>query len=175
MSQDDGGLWHSPYMKVYAAGGKMRFIEVSNYPRAYKDTEEHVYLFNTIFTVIERDLNEFLEDGTEVYRDIQEQNFKVGEQATHFVGEPLPGSFPLWLESETLPDEPNEGFHINDLSTIILSTVKTIELQQNGAFQDLPTDVLKAFIKKGHNQHFRLPHAISRGNKQVLRFYVRVK
>jgi hypothetical protein len=92
-------------------GKTERVLEVSNYPRfaadpyvvshhhtwlkerftdyAAKNTEAHVYKEDTPFT------------ATEDLVDSKGKAIKKGETATHFKGEPLPGSFPLWLKRET--------------------------------------------------------------------------
>lgn len=96
------GLWYSPYVKIYSIGGDDRIVEISNYPRAYKDTTPHVYTRNVKFNVTEDDLN-FEIDGELVYIDSREQIFREGDKATHYTGDSLPGAFPLWIESEDLP------------------------------------------------------------------------
>lgn len=132
-NQLTNGLWYSDinapiiidgkevsFMKIYSLGGTTRVMELSTYPRAYKDTSPHVYTVNTPFVVTEDDYNEYYNSETanvgvyEVRNDIEDGTFcyinmyggmevrLAGETATHFVGEPLPGSFPLWVESETL-------------------------------------------------------------------------
>ncbi len=72
------GLWYSPYVKIYTIGGHNRIAEISNYPRAYKDTTSHVYTEDTLF----------IEDG---------------EEKIHHKGDSLPGAFPLWIASEDIP------------------------------------------------------------------------
>jgi hypothetical protein len=118
MPELKNGLWKSPYVKVYSLEGPWRCAEISNYPRAYKDTTPHVYEKNTSFVVEEADLIDYLldekgevviENGepVRVYTDpVLDKTFRVGERAIHHKGEPLPGAFPLWLESEELPDPP---------------------------------------------------------------------
>lgn len=96
------GLWYSPYVKIYSIGGRNRIAEISNYPRAYKDTTSHVYTEDTPFIVNGGDLNDEVE-GERVHRDSQDNIFRVGEEAIHHKGDPLPGAFPRWLESEDLP------------------------------------------------------------------------
>jgi hypothetical protein len=163
------GLWEDAYTRIYTIGGPNRIAEISNYPRAYRDTAAHVYSENVSFTVSEGDLNDYgfevvegsfapakiisvkildKKDVTKVdigvlelndyvaeieyelkegvaehgiiaymrfdditftynynsdkvvryYRDRYGALWKEGEKAAHFVGEPLPGAFPLWLE-----------------------------------------------------------------------------
>ena len=105
------GSWRSPYVKIYSIGGRNRIAEISNYPRAYKDTSPHVYTEDVPFTVTEGDLNHEV-DGERFYRDSRDNLFRVGEKATHWIGESLPGAFPLWIESETLPFTPNPVEHV---------------------------------------------------------------
>lgn len=153
------GLWYSPYVKIYTIGGRNRIAEISNYPRAYKDTTRHVYTEDIPFTANDGDLNDDLIDGeTEiiagdipegyleaikadgfidyqilnqkddwlydgedeyrvvdettvqkirsierVHRDSKDNIFRVGEEATHYIGDSLPGAFPRWIESEDIP------------------------------------------------------------------------
>ena len=99
------GLWYSQYLKIYTLGGTSRVAELSTYPRAYKDTDPHVYTEDVPFIVTEEDVN--TEDGE--YRDGKGELHKVGSQAIHYAGDDLPGGFPLWLESETLPVPPMGG------------------------------------------------------------------
>lgn len=96
------GLWYSPYVKIYSIGGDNRVAEISNYLRAYKDLTSHVYTEDVLFIVTEVDLNWDV-NGTMVYMDSKDNIFHVGEEATHWIGESLPGAFPLWIESESLP------------------------------------------------------------------------
>ncbi|MFA6270631.1 MAG: hypothetical protein WC657_05510 [Candidatus Paceibacterota bacterium] len=116
------------FMKIYGlgtlsdGGGRhvSRFVmELSTYPRAYQDTDPHLYTVDTPFTVSQDDLNDYynvqtaqdggyqyrpeIADGTNVYVDDRQLVFLLGEAAKHYAGESLPGSFPLWLPSETLP------------------------------------------------------------------------
>lgn len=99
------GLWYSQYMKIYTLGITGRVAEISTYPRAYKDTDPHVYIEDVPFIVTEEDVN--TEDGK--YRDSKGNFHNVGSQAIHYAGEDLPGGFPLWIESETLPVPPKGG------------------------------------------------------------------
>lgn len=111
------GIWHEDatapiiingqrvsFMKIYDIVGTRKVMELSTYPRAYRDTADHNYTVDTPFTVSEDDLNGWLEDGTRVYWDSQDPpvSHLLGSAAIHYIGEPLPGAFPLWIESETL-------------------------------------------------------------------------
>lgn len=113
------GGYEVSFMKIYSLGGDLRVMELSTYPRAYKDTSAHVYTVDTPFTVSLNDLNSYyyasqaqegkyqprvgIADGTHIYVDSHRIVFLQGEIAIHYAGDPLPGAFPLWLESETLP------------------------------------------------------------------------
>ena len=92
------GLWYDPYTRIYTIGGKERVAEISNYPRAYKDTIAHVYTKDTLFTVTESDLNYYDSKGARFYQDSKGVLFTEKSTAIHYAGEPLPGSFPLWIE-----------------------------------------------------------------------------
>ncbi len=103
------------FMKIYSLGGTTRVMELSTYPRAYVDKSPHVYTVDTPFTVTQHDLNDYynnetaihprpeIPDGTNVYRDTRGYYFLLGETAVHYAGDPLPGSFPMWIESQFLP------------------------------------------------------------------------
>jgi len=81
------GLWYDEYTRIYSIGGKFRVVEISNYPRVYRDTEAHVYTKDTTFIVAEADLNYYDEKGARWYQDSQQKLFKLGDKATHFAGE----------------------------------------------------------------------------------------
>jgi len=104
------------FMKIYSLSGTLRVMEVSTYPRAYKDTSTHMYTEDTPFTVTQDDCTWYYDDswmlvGTEqplaywdlVYLDLHNYVWKAGDTAYHYIGEPLPGIFPDWIESEYLP------------------------------------------------------------------------
>lgn len=95
------GLWYDEYIRIYTVGGKNRVVEISNFPRAYKDTALHVYDKDIGFTVTEADLN-YYEGKERYYQDTQGKLFREGDKATHFAGEGLPGAFPTWLEYSSL-------------------------------------------------------------------------
>jgi hypothetical protein len=108
------GLWYDEYTRIYSIGGKFRVVEISNYPRVYRDTVSHVYDKDITFTVVEADLNYYDEKGARWYQDSQQKLWKLGEKATHFIGEGLPGEFPSWLEYTTL-QMVKSGFNIDKL------------------------------------------------------------
>jgi hypothetical protein len=124
------GGYQVSFMKIYSGfkdyNGKSlpnkRVMELSSYPRAYIDKEPHVYTVDTPFVVTQDDLNDYynikyaldggykyredIPEGTNVFVDFIRLVFQIGETATHYAGESLPGCFPMWLESETLPTPP---------------------------------------------------------------------
>ena len=130
-SQLSNGLWYQDinnpiyvgeyqvsFMKIYsgfAGSPTLRVMELSTYPRAYVDKDPHVYTVDTPFMVIQNDLNasynseteEYprtgITDGTFIYRDSRGHVWLIGETAIHYAGESLPGDFPMWIESESLP------------------------------------------------------------------------
>lgn len=117
------------YMKIYSLSSTMRVMEVSTYPRAYVDKDPHIYTIDTPFTVGQDDLNDYynsqyaqeggyqyrpeIEDGTNVFVDSRQLVFLTGETAMHYQGDPLPGSFPMWIESESLPTPTTETNYDN--------------------------------------------------------------
>ena len=108
------GLWYDEYTRIFSIGGSFRVVEISNYPRVYRDTVSHVYTRDEVFTVTEADLNYYDEKGLRYYQDSQQKLWKLGEKATHFIGEPLPGEFPSWLEYTTL-QAVKTGFSVDKL------------------------------------------------------------
>lgn len=114
-SELTNGLWYSDvdnpiilngqtvsFMKIYTLGGPRRVMELSTYPRAYKDTSPHVYTQETAFTVTLDNLNYENEKGSWYRDETTNQLYALGSTAYHHVGDPLPGSFPLWVATETL-------------------------------------------------------------------------
>ncbi len=109
MSEYQVGSWRSPYVKVYSIGGKNRIAEISNYPRAYKDTTPHVYTEDTPFIVTESDLNHVV-DEERVYRDYREKLFRVGEEALSAMREHLPTG--RIIQGRKPPDEDKQVLRI---------------------------------------------------------------
>lgn len=103
------GLWYDEYTRIFSVGGKYRVIEISNFPRAYKDTVSHVYEKDVVFTVTETDLNYYDEKGARFYQDSRQKLFKLGEKATHWAGDELGGAFPLWLQYSNVQVIPNDA------------------------------------------------------------------
>ncbi|GAJ18181.1 unnamed protein product [marine sediment metagenome] len=132
-------------MKIYTIGGPNRIAEISNYPRAYKDPTPHVYTEDTPFIVSEDDLNDEV-DGEQIHRDSKDNIFRVGEQATHYIGDSLPGAFPLWIESEDIPFAADLKEHIFPLSDIPGPIVNLVEVGQKvgAAFVKLPEQAVAA-------------------------------
>lgn len=172
MPQFQVGLWYSPYVKIYTIGGTNRIAEISNYPRAYKDTTPHIYTEDIPFTVTESDLN-YEVDSERVYRDSNDKLFSIGEQATHYKGESLPGAFPLWLESETLPfiDLKHE-FLISDVPGPIKNLAEA-QQKVGATFVKLPDEAvsnMKADLPTGKMVLGRKPDD---SDKQVIRIRYR--
>jgi len=173
------GLWHSPYVKIYPTGGAGRLAEVSNYPRAYKDKEQHVYLVDTPFTVTETDLNFYLNDIDEVdkvYKDRKGASFRVGEQASHLIGDLLPGEFPRWLESEELELDNSHPrvFLLDSLPPKVLK-VSDVQVYLDRNFVSLE-EVTQSLQEQAPNGIFRLPLYVTRASDRlVMRFKYKVR
>lgn len=106
----ENGIWYDPYTRVFSVGGDKRVVEVSNYPRAYKDTIAHVYEKDKKFEVTEDDLTDHDAEGIRCYWDRRlEKAFYLKDTATHYAGEPLPGCFPRWLQYDTIQPVTKEG------------------------------------------------------------------
>lgn len=170
------GLWYSPHVKIYTIGGPNRIAEISNYPRAYKDTTPHIYTEDISFIVAEGDLNDEV-DGERVYRNSKDKIFRVGEQAIHYSGDPLLGAFPLWIESEELPFTPDLEKHEFPIDKIPSPIKGLAEAQQKvaAAFKKLPEEVvthMKAELPTGKITIARKP---ADSDKQIIRIkYQRV-
>ena len=143
------GLWYSPYVKIYSIGGPNRIAEISNYPRAYKDTTPHIYTEDIPFIVTESDLNHEVE-GEWFYRDSKDNLFSVGEEATHWTGDSLPGAFPLWLESEELPFTPNPDEHVFPIDKMPRPILDLAEggIKAGAVFVKLPEPALAAMRER---------------------------
>lgn len=173
------GLWYSPYMKIYTIGGPNRIAEISTYPRAYKDTTPHIYTEDTPFIVSEDDLNDEPDEkrNPTVYRDSKDNIFRVGEEATHYIGDLLPGAFPLWLESEDIPFAADLEKHIFPISAVPGPVVNLSEAQQRvgAAFVKLPEQAvanMKGELPTGKITLARLP---ADSDKRIIRIkYQRV-
>ncbi len=137
------GSWRSQYVKIYSIGGKNRIAEISNYPRAYKDTTPHVYAEDVPFIVTEGDLNHEVE-GERIYRDFKGDIYLLDDVATHWTGTPLPGAFPLWIESEELPFTPNPDEHIFPIGNVLGPARDLSEgsMKVESVFEKLPEQAL---------------------------------
>ncbi len=168
------GSWRSPFVKVYSIGGKNRIAEISSYPRAYKDTTPHVYIEDVPFIVTKSDLNHRI-NGEEVYRDSRENIFRLGEEATHWKGDPLPGAFPLWIESEELPFTPNPDEHVFPIDKVPGPIVDLSEggIKAGPVFVKLPEQALVAMrehLPTGKITQKRIPPD---EDKQIIRIRYR--
>lgn len=168
------GLWYSPYVKIYTIGGSNRIAEVSTYPRAYKDTSPHVYTEDTPFIVVEGDLNDEV-DGEGVYMDSRENAFRIGEEALHYAGDPLPGAFPLWLESEDLPFTIKLGDHVFPIDKV---PGPILDLSEGGVragsiFVKLPEQALAAMRKQLPTGRITQKRKPADNDKQIIRIRYR--
>ena len=164
------GSWRSPYVKVYSIGGRNRIAEISNYPRAYKDTTPHVYAKDTPFTVTEGDLNHE-EEGERYYQDSREDLFRIGEKATHWTGDSLPGAFPLWLESEDLPFIADAKEHTFSLDKVPAPIVQLAELgvKAGDDYVLVKAEVLSDMADKLDSGAMLLDRKLEDSNKQIIR------
>lgn len=91
------GRWFNAYVKIYTLGGDQRIVDLSNYPRAYEDVERHCYTEDVEFIVGSEHV-----DKKGEYVDSKSNVFKIGDIATHWIGDLLPGAYPKWIPSEGL-------------------------------------------------------------------------
>ena len=171
MPEHQVGIWYSPFVKVYHIGGRNRIAEISTYPRVYKDTTSHVYTENVSFTVTESDLN-YEEEGERYYRDSKENLYRLGEEATHWKGDPLPGAFPLWLESEELPFTPNPDEHVFPIDKVPGPIVDLSEggIRVESVFVKIPEQALAAIrehLPSGKITQKRKPQDLDRQTIRV--------
>lgn len=182
------GLWYSPYVKIYSLGGTWRCAEVSSYPRAYKDTTSHIYTVDTPFTVTQDDLNcnysiqaaqegrmelrADVADGEFIYLDTQSKVFKIGETATHYIGDSLPGAFPLWIASEDLPFTPISKTELEFLVDAIprpISNISEVRLYKDGVWQLLDIDTVMKYADRIYDGKLTLPKSIKENDRQIIR------
>lgn len=167
------GLWYSSYVKIYSIGGHNRVAELSSYPRAYQDNTPHIYTDNKSFTVKESDLNN--QDrftGNRFFIDTKENAFLVGERATHWKGDPLPGAFPLWLADEGLewmPDRWNHVFPIDKMPRPINSIRDAVRKQRTGEFVHLSMAELESLKRDAQGNQITIARVDGDEDKQVLR------
>lgn len=100
-------LWRSPTLRLWSIGTTDRIVEVSNYPRAEKDTTPKIYAKDTPFTVTKKHLN-----GKGEFVDSKGLVKKEGKRGMFYKGDPMIGSFPLWIEKD-LPFTPSENYEFN--------------------------------------------------------------
>jgi len=164
------GLWYSPYVKIYSIGGPNRIAEISTYPRAYKDTTPHVYTEDTPFIVTEGDLNDEV-DGKRVYCDSKGKTFHIGEEATRWTGDPLPGAFPLWLENEDIPftvDQENHIFNISDIPRPLLNLAEA-QIKFGDAYIKLSKGAIDTIKKKLATSKITMTRQLHDEDKQIIR------
>ena len=177
------GGYQVSFMKIYSIGGTSRVMELSTYPRAYKDTDPHVYTEDTPFTVTEEDLNYYDENDERWYQDILGNLTPLGGTALHYAGEGLPGAFPLWLESETLPvpswvDRKNSVFPMvyqaikGELVTVTIHEIQYKDVTTaNPVWQPLPENLLTQFqsVFTDATNEIRVTKLIKNKDKFILR------
>lgn len=165
------GLWYSPYVKIYSIGGDNRIAEISTYPRAYKDLTPHVYTENVSFIVTEDDLNRYTEEGEFIYMDSKEQIFRISENATHYVGDPLPGVFPLWVESEDIPFDSSGQYHIFPISAIPgpIFDVCNPTIKVGDRYLKLSESLLNTIREGLEEGEIILPYEVSASEKVIIR------
>lgn len=170
------GLWYSPYVKIYSIGGKNRIAEISNHPRAYKDTTPHIYVKNTPFTVTKDDLNYEDENGS-FHQDSKEDLYRLGEKATHWKWDSLLGAFPLWIEDENLPftsEDKEHTFHLDKVPGPIVNLSEG-EIRVGSIFVKLPSQALTNMREHIPMGKIILKRKTQDTNKQVIRIkYQRV-
>lgn len=176
MSEYLVGSWRSPYVKIFSIGGRNRIAEVSNYPRAYKDTIPHVYTKDTAFTVEESDLN-YEEEGERYYRDSRENLYRIGEKTTHWMGDGLPGVFPLWIEDENLPFIPNPDEYIFPIDELpgkkSERTLSELQFKTGQAFEKPDEVVFDAVKKQIATDKIKMARTLQDSDKQIIRFRYR--
>lgn len=168
------GLWYSPFVKVYSIGGRNRVAEISNYPRAYKDTSPHLYIEDTPFTVTKDDFNH-VEGKEEVYRDSKEDIYRLGEAATHWKNDPLPGAFPLWIEDDNLSFTPDDKEHTFSLDKVPAPIVALAEagLKVGASYVKLLPGSLNDMKSQLLSGKIVFPRKVQDGDKQVIRIRYR--
>jgi len=170
------GLWYSPYVKIYSIGGKNRIAEISNYPRAHKDTTLHVYTEDTPFIVTTDNLNHRV-NGEEVYLDSRANIFRIGEEATRWKGDALPGAFPRWIENEDLLFTSNPDEHVFPIDKL---PGPILELTEGGikvgpVFIKLPEQALANMMEHLHTGNINRARKPADNDKQIIRIrYKRV-
>jgi hypothetical protein len=165
------GLWYDEYTRIFSIGGKFRVVEISNYPRVYRDTVAHVYTKDEVFTVMEADLNYYDEKGLRYYLDSRQQLFKLGEKATHFIGEGLPGEFPSWLEYTTLQTV-KSGFNVDKLVSDVYFK-SAVVLRENGTMTSYTNKEVNSMISSLNSKSSSLTVEKGMGRQLLYVFLVR--
>ncbi len=169
------GIWYGTQVKIYHVGGHDRIAELGSYPRAYVDMELHVYTEDTLFIVAESDLNWF-EDQTWYYRDSRGSLFTLGQEATHWMGDPLPGAFPKWIADEGIVWTPDPDYHIfplGDMPRSILDLTDAVRKQGIGAYVHLTAEELEAVRDDLAGSQITIDRNGGDEDKQVLRILYR--
>lgn len=169
------GIWYGTQVKIYHVGGHDRIAELGCYPRAYVDTELHVYTEDTLFIVAESDLNWF-EDQTWYYRDSRENLFTLGQEATHWTGDPLPGAFPKWIADEAIVWTPDPSYHIfplGDMPRPIVALTDAVRKQGAGDYVHLSAVELEAVRDDLDGSQITIDREGGDEDKQVLRILYR--
>jgi len=171
------GIWYSPYVKIYSIGGRNRIAEISNYPRAYKDTAKHIYTEDIEFIVSKRDLN-IVEDGKRFYEDSKGKLFNIGDKAIRWAGDQLPDSFPLWITSESLPytqDLVNYKFDLSQIPGFPRSGYFIFEVYSwnENSYQQISSQVLNSIKSQASSKKIILKRKPREGDKQILRIRYR--
>lgn len=168
------GLWRSPYVKVYSIGGKNRIAEISNYPRAYKDTDPHVYTEDIPFTIAEEDLNCVIE-GERFHRDSRGDLYRFGMKANHWMNDSLPGVFPLWIESEDMPFTPNPIEHVFPVDKVPGPIIDLTEgaIKAGPKFKKLPGPALAAMREHLPTGGITISRKPADVDKQIIRIKYR--
>lgn len=167
----ENGLWYTPYgadvayIRIFSIGGANRIAEISNYPRAYRDTVAHVYAVDTSFTVIRDNYNTAADDA--YYDSVTDIYYHIGDKATHYAGDSLPGAFPRWIEYGTLqPVTYNSAkFPLDAVPKPI--DLQTISLLKNSVLTDKDINTYKAQVEA---DFFELSQSIS-SDRQIVYFH----
>jgi hypothetical protein len=134
------GLWVNEYMRIFSLKGPERVAEISNFPRVrYAPDSEYHYTSDVDFVVTEEDLNYFTTPEetpplTWVYRDSKGQNHTLGQTATHFIGDNLPGASPSWVEISDGQPVPGNYQFFWDIAHTFLGTEVTVEFIEGAAY-----------------------------------------
>ena len=102
------------------------------------------------------------------YKDSRGSLFKLGELATHFAGESLPGAFPLWLEHASLQPV-KAGFGVDKLiSNVYLKSA--VLLKEDGSMATLTNKEVIAMISDLNSKSNSLLNTVS--DRQLLYIFL---